>query len=447
MLTSKDQKGKSRNTFYYGASYFWLVGGLISLGLFLNIACLWADVSPNAGKLLITEVSIKESNSWIELFVVDATVDWSGYRIRVGSQYKVAIPSGWDIQTGDYIVAHEESGSNDIVKSDNNSSCWDIYNLGNLPSDDQVIQLIEPSGSAKKVDCLIYSDNDGDFEGGTADANSAVAESMWDNYNFSTGDAGAWTDTDDIQANQTIARYMNQERNSYIDNNSKSDWYLSSAASLGGENDQSLPVFLTSFSATVVEDGILLHWRTSSEVDNSGFYIYRGERPESLIRISSLIAGAGNSDMPHDYQYVDQQVSEGKTYFYQLEDVDLNGVTTRHNIIKVVFRKSEKGRLQPKSFEVSPSYPNPFGERLGKPANNLRISLAGNESHDDFRVSIFNLLGEEIFLFTAFPTEAGEQLLEWNGLDASGGRVGSGIYFWLVQGENVNEVRKVMLIR
>jgi len=50
--------------------------------------------------------------------------------------------------------------------------------------------------------------------------------------------------------------------------------------SIGDDGDNSLPVELSSFTATFVNDGVILKWRTETEVNNIGFGIYRSEEED-----------------------------------------------------------------------------------------------------------------------------------------------------------------------
>ena len=211
--------------------------------------------SGNAGKLLITEVAFKVSggNDWVELYVVDGSVDWSGYRLYLGGTLKFTIPSTWEtngLTTGDYIVIHFESGIDDTVKSDNNASYWDGYTSGDLQGTDDMLQILEPSGSTARVDVVIWSNNNGDFTGSKTEANGAVSDGMWDSYDFTTGDAGAWTDSDNISASESLARYLDPSTPVYADSNSKSDWYEETGPTQGQENDTQKPTAVTLSSLT-----------------------------------------------------------------------------------------------------------------------------------------------------------------------------------------------------
>lgn len=94
---------------------------------------------------------------------------------------------------------------------------------------------------------------------------------------------------------------------------------------------------------------------------------------------------------------------------------------------------------QPGSFVLHANYPNPFN-----PETTIRFELpvAGEVS-----AKIFNLVGEEVAKLVERRMTAGTHLLRWQGVDAQGRQVGSGIYFLRVSaGKNV-AVRKMMVVR
>ena len=73
-------------------------------------------------------------------------------------------------------------------------------------------------------------------------------------------------------------------------------------------------------------------WSTASEIDNAGFNIYRAESENGeILKINrALIPAKGSSTQGAAYEFVDSDVKNRKTYYYKLEDIDLNGVSTFH---------------------------------------------------------------------------------------------------------------------
>ncbi len=87
----------------------------------------------------------------------------------------------------------------------------------------------------------------------------------------------------------------------------------------------------------VVPAHVTLSWTTASEVNTAGFNLYRSENPNGpFTRINpQLIAASIDPVAGGKYQYQDTSIVSGRTYYYQLEDVELNGKSTRHDPIVV----------------------------------------------------------------------------------------------------------------
>ncbi len=101
--------------------------------------------------------------------------------------------------------------------------------------------------------------------------------------------------------------------------------------------------------------------------------------------------------------------------------------------------EEDESGLRPLSFELYQNYPNPFN-----PETTIRFELpaAGEVS-----VKVFNVIGEEVATLVEKRMTAGTHVLSWQGVDAQGRQVGSGIYFLRISaGKNV-AVRKMMVVR
>lgn len=85
-------------------------------------------------------------------------------------------------------------------------------------------------------------------------------------------------------------------------------------------------------------DSVTLAWTTASEVNTAGFNLYRSESANGpYTRINpQLIPTAANALTGGKYEYQDASAVPGQQYYYQLEDVELNGTSVRHAPIQVV---------------------------------------------------------------------------------------------------------------
>lgn len=100
-----------------------------------------------------------------------------------------------------------------------------------------------------------------------------------------------------------------------------------------GYIDGSLAVTLSSFVATRKGVSVTLSWRTESETNNVGFHIYRSESKDGKFCKLAFVEGAGSTAMPTDYSFVDKTAKPGQTYFYYLEDIDVEGIRTKSQVV------------------------------------------------------------------------------------------------------------------
>lgn len=74
-----------------------------------------------------------------------------------------------------------------------------------------------------------------------------------------------------------------------------------------------------------------LKWSTASEVDNFGFDIYRAESENGpFVRLNDTpIPGAGTSDVPTYYEYIDDTIDPYRGYHYYIESISISGERER----------------------------------------------------------------------------------------------------------------------
>lgn len=87
-----------------------------------------------------------------------------------------------------------------------------------------------------------------------------------------------------------------------------------------------------------------IRWSTASEVENFGYDVYRGEAEDGpFVRLTAQpIPGAGTSDEPHKYSYVDKDIDPTKDYWYYVESVSYSGVRERFTPVQKAKAKQPK---------------------------------------------------------------------------------------------------------
>lgn len=95
-------------------------------------------------------------------------------------------------------------------------------------------------------------------------------------------------------------------------------------------------ISLSTLKAEASNKQVRLNWQTESETDNAGFNVWRAEGFKKVN--AEVIPADGSSVSGAEYDFVDQWVLNGKRYFYLLEDIDTNGISTFHGPVKAVPR-------------------------------------------------------------------------------------------------------------
>jgi hypothetical protein len=87
---------------------------------------------------------------------------------------------------------------------------------------------------------------------------------------------------------------------------------------------------------------VTVEWTTASELNTAGFNLYRGDSqggPFTKIN-RDFIPHSPDPLVGGSYVFTDTTVLAGRTYYYQLEDVEFSGGSNRHGPIVV---KAERG--------------------------------------------------------------------------------------------------------
>ncbi len=93
----------------------------------------------------------------------------------------------------------------------------------------------------------------------------------------------------------------------------------------------------------------------------------------------------------------------------------------------------------PKEFDLYQNYPNPFN-----PATTIRFSLP---QASEVNLEVFNILGQKVNTLLKEKRIPGTYTVTWDGRNASGEKVTSGIYFYRLVTEDFKSVRKMVLLR
>ncbi|MDZ4122263.1 MAG: SBBP repeat-containing protein, partial [Candidatus Cloacimonadaceae bacterium] len=210
------------------------------------------------------------------------------------------------------------------------------------------------------------------------------------------------------------------------------------------DEDPTLPVQLSSFTATVINSGnILLRWTTESESGIVGYYLYRSLLAgfDSALLVSPLIQ-ATNTSTQSFYSFTDTELFSSGTYYYWLESKELDGSSMVYGPITVLLSLDNDPNGVPEApivTDLHSLYPNPFNPQLFIP-----FSL---EKESGVEISIFNSRGQMVYRFDLGSKSAGEHRILWNGKHLNGTAASTGIYYIRMYADGQVKTRKAVLIK
>ena len=101
------------------------------------------------------------------------------------------------------------------------------------------------------------------------------------------------------------------------------------AGTPGYDSGGPLPVELSHFrpARDKATGQVVITWATQSELNNAGFFIKRSNQKDDEFQVinATIIAGAGTTSEKQFYTYEDTTAQPNVVYYYQLEDISLDG--------------------------------------------------------------------------------------------------------------------------
>jgi hypothetical protein len=143
----------------------------------------------------------------------------------------------------------------------------------------------------------------------------------------------------------------------------------------------SLPVKLIDITATAMDHSyIRIDWATASEIDNKGFAIMRSDDGTNFTQIGWM-DGHGNSNEQINYSYDDKTAMSGVTYYYKLNQMDIDGHTDESPLVTAELTDGP-------SMSVSELSPNPT-------SGPTRITISVTDALAA-KIKFFDIMGREV---------------------------------------------------
>jgi hypothetical protein len=180
------------------------------------------------------------------------------------------------------------------------------------------------------------------------------------------------------------------------------------------------PVELSSFSYSFLNNSVRFAWSTASELNNSGFEIYRNNIFISFIKGNGTYLGNRN------YTFIDDMPLTGKNN-YKLYQLDLSGEKKLIESVDVDFNQSI-------SFQLNQNYPNPFnpGTKI-----DFSIPVLANVT-----LKIYDILGKEILTLINENKPRGNYTVEFNAANLP-----TGVYLYRLAAGKYSQLKKMILLK
>ena len=202
-----------------------------------------------------------------------------------------------------------------------------------------------------------------------------------------------------------------------------------------------LAITLTEFTASYMPDNnsIKLSWRTESEEDNLGFNVLRAIGAGTYNQINrEIIQGAGNSSSPNEYSFVDNDISKMDTYYYKLEQIDIEGTKHTYGPVSVDVRE-----YIPLVSSLRSVYPNP----IARQSTSIPFVVGQNDAEKYISINIYNITGRIVKTLVNGKMEPGFYSKKWDARNEQGHRLSSGVYYAVLKTSQTTAVKKMVLIK
>ena len=93
----------------------------------------------------------------------------------------------------------------------------------------------------------------------------------------------------------------------------------------------------------------------------------------------------------------------------------------------------------PSSFALHDNYPNPFN-----PKTQIRFNLP---HRNDVNITIYNMLGQKVKVFSMINTPAGTHSITWNAANQNGQPLSAGVYLYQMISKDFVQTRKMVLLK
>ncbi len=220
-----------------------------------------------------------------------------------------------------------------------------------------------------------------------------------------------------------------------------------------------LPVELVSFTATQLDEAVLLEWQTATEVNNYGFEVEKqqsehGTQNTEWLKIR-FVQGHGNSNSPKNYEFIDTlNLSLNPVLKYRLKQLDTDGSYEYYGTIAEVsyiitdIKDDPSTDGLPTEYALKQNYPNPFN-----PSTTIQYSIPTPPRPSPYQgegireglfvtLKVYDTLGNEVSQLVNKHETPGIYEVKFDG-----GNLAGGVYFYRLQTGDLIQTKKMLLLK
>ena len=203
-----------------------------------------------------------------------------------------------------------------------------------------------------------------------------------------------------------------------------------SAISAGYSTDNLAPLVPNAFTASIVDQNVILTWNQSSDVDFDYFI---------LDKSHSVAFNQFEAILLDDTSFVDSSNILNIPYYYRLSAQDFSGNRSDYtNVIEMIILQIDDNML-PDQFALHQNYPNPFN-----PTTTIRYDIA-QESR--VLIQVFDIQGRLVKTLVEKMDTPGKKSIHWNATNQIGDPVSAGMYLYIIQTDSFNDTKKMLLLK
>jgi hypothetical protein len=180
------------------------------------------------------------------------------------------------------------------------------------------------------------------------------------------------------------------------------------------------------FDASAVGVSVELHWEVESDDGITGYRIHR-----RVVGSAAPAVNPGGVIPPDADCYTDTGVEPGNTYRYTLAVLLEDGSEVLSPEVEIA--------VDAVPLALHQNVPNPFN-----PTTAISFSLPSSQH---VTLSVFDVTGRLVRTIVDGPLDAGFKQCRWDGTDAAGDEVRSGVYFYRLTAGKQTLTRKMVLVR